>query len=609
MPSSMHLPELKFSLIRLFTHLSICLMAILFQASFTYAEGFKALDNGQTSALKTESFSTHNEFLPVTEAYKLTPQISDIDGNTKKLSLKWIIADNYYLYEERFKFRPSIELALTPSISPKGKPKFDEFAGKDMTLHYHEVSVEFVIPSTTPSFDLKITSQGCAEAGLCYPPYSENIRIDTQNNQIEKIENKPSRSVTNAQATPTVDNNLTSTEDQLWLWQALIFALLGGIILNLMPCVFPVLSIKALSLVQSEKHELKLHGLAYTLGIVLSFTAFAALLLVAKAGGEAVGWGFQLQSPGLVIALSYLFFIMGLSMTGFIQLGSSLMGAGQKLTEKSGLKGSFFTGVLAAVVASPCTAPFMGAALGFALTQPAYVCLAIFIALGLGMALPLLTLCLLPKFANNLPKPGLWMETLKEFFAFPLYISAIWLLWVLTNQAGSDTMLSTCIGAILLTFAIWIYGRPAAGLRNKIYKLFALIAILLAVFLPYQALKNWEKAKRWQTYSPQLLTELRTQGKPVFIDVTADWCITCKVNEHTSLTSPDVEAVFDELQVTTLKADWTNPNDEIKQLLQEYGRIGIPLYIWFPAGTAQKGVVLPQLLTPSIVVNALKQPK
>ncbi len=608
MPSSFRLPEFNLSQNRI-KHLACAILYfILLPASFTSAEGFKAADEASTST-KAESFTTHDDFLPVTEAYKLKAELKDLDANTKQLSLTWTIADKYYLYEERFKFRATPEVNLTPRFSPQGKPKFDEFAGKDMTLHYHEVTADFIVPSLTPAFDLKVTSQGCAEAGLCYPPYSETLHVDPTQNKVEKTANKPVPSVQSLAAPAQQQAPISEPQkDELWVWQALLFAFLGGVILNLMPCVFPVLSIKVLSLVQSHEKTIKLHGLMYTLGIVASFVGFAGLLLVAKAGGQAVGWGFQLQSPGLITALAYLFFVMGLAMSGYIQLGGSLMGVGQNLTEKSGLQGSFFTGVLAAVVASPCTAPFMGAALGFALTQPAYICLAVFIALGLGMAAPLLLLCFLPQLAERLPKPGLWMETLKEFLAFPLYISAIWLLWVLTNQGGSGLMLAACLGAVSIAFACWIYRRPAAGMARKAYICIALVALLFAIFIPYQATKTEESDERWAAYSPAVLANLRAQGKPVFIDVTADWCITCKVNERATLTHSDVEAVFDELKVTTLKADWTNSDENIKQLLQEYGRIGVPLYIWFPAGKNTKGVVLPQLLTPSIVTNALKAP-
>lgn len=605
MPSSLGSLAFNFSLHDI-KRLGLALGFVLLHASFTFAEGFNPNANANVSTMQPANFTKQDDFLPVTEAYKLNAEIRDADANTKNLRLTWTIADNYYLYEERFKFRATPEVNLTPTYSPQGKAKFDEFAGKDMTLHYHEVTVDFSIPANTAAFDLKITSQGCADAGLCYPPHSENLHVDPARNTAEAMVNNVS------EANTTVSEPQPSTADnpdQLWVWQALVFAFLGGIILNLMPCVFPVLSIKVLSLVQGHGKELKLHGLMYTLGIVASFLAFAGLLLIAKAGGQAVGWGFQLQSPGLVTALAYLFFVMGLAMAGYIQLGSSLMGVGQSLTEKSGLQGSFFTGVLAAVVASPCTAPFMGAALGFALTQPAYVCLAVFIALGLGMAIPLLLLCFLPQFTQNLPKPGLWMETLKEFFAFPLYISAIWLLWVLTNQAGSDMMLATCIGAVAIAFAFWILRRPAKGWTNKFYKILAVLALILAIFVPYNSVKNRDHDKRWQAYSPESLAEFRAQGRPVFIDVTADWCITCKVNERTTLTSKDVEAAFDELNVATLKADWTNADPQIKELLRDYGRIGVPLYVWFPAGDKQRGIVLPQILTPAIVIDAIKAKK
>src|SRR5690606_9228636 len=226
------------------------------------------------------------------------------------------------------------------------------------------------------------------------------------------------------------DKVVTSTTSP-WLPQIIFFALLGGIILNLMPCVFPVLSIKVMSLAQADRVRLPLHGWAYTAGIVVCFVAFAGALLLMRAGGEAIGWGFQLQSPLLIAALAYLIFILRLSMSGVLNIGTRWMNAGQSLTQKSGMSGSFSTGVLAALVASPCTAPFMGAALGFALTQSALVCLTVFIALGVGMALPLLLLCYLPALAQRLPQPGPWMENLKEALAFPLYLSAIWLLWVL----------------------------------------------------------------------------------------------------------------------------------------------------------------------------------
>jgi thiol:disulfide interchange protein DsbD len=490
---------------------------------------------------------------------------------------------------------------LTPTYS-EGKPKFDEFAGKNMTLHFHQVTVDFTLPADAAPFDLRITSQGCAEAGLCYPPYTESLHIDSTTNSTSAIADKSLNAATKEAAEDSTQNVET-----VWLWQALLFAALGGMILNLMPCVFPVLSIKVMSLVQADSARLRLHGWAYTLGIIACFFGFASILLIAKSGGEAIGWGFQLQSPGLITALAYLFFVMGLSMSGLVQFGTSWMGAGQSLTQKSGLTGSFFTGVLAAVVASPCTAPFMGTALGFALTQPAYVCLAVFTALGFGMALPLLLLCYIPSLANRLPKPGVWMETLKEFLAFPLYLSAIWLLWVLTNQVSSNLMAGVCVGAVAIAFACWLNNRPAEGLSLKIHKLVALIAIIVAILLPYKLLQKSTETSRWQAYSPQLLQELRDQGRPVFIDLTADWCLTCLANERVTLTQADVETAFDAQKVATLKGDWTNRDPKISELLAEYGRSGVPLYLWFPANRPGKADVLPQLLTPALVLEIINQ--
>jgi len=578
------------------------LMLMCLQIPLASAQDFGS--SPAASASTAKSFTTENSFLPVTQAYQLKAAVTDQDSATKNLRLSWTIADNYYLYQERFKFRSSPETPLAPVYSQGGKLKFDEFAGQDMTLHYHEVTVDFTLPADTIPFDLKVTSQGCAEAGLCYPPYTESLHIDPAANTATPIAN-PSK-LANAANLPA---EASVPADSAWLWQAILFAVLGGMILNLMPCVFPVLSIKVMSLVQADSTRLRLHGWVYTLGIILCFVAFASVLLIAKHGGESIGWGFQLQSPGLVTALAYLFFTMGLSMSGLLNIGTGWMGAGQSLTQKSGLTGSFFTGVLAAVVASPCTAPFMGAALGFALTQPAYVCLSVFTALGFGMALPLLLLCYLPGLAERLPKPGAWMETLKELLAFPLYLSAIWLLWVLTNQGGSSLMAGVCIGAVAIAFACWLNNRYTEGRAATFSRIIAIAAVSVALLLPYQLLQKKPATDRWQAYSSELLEELRAQGRPVFIDLTADWCLTCLANERVTLTKSEVETVFDAYKVATLKGDWTNNDPEISKLLAEYGRSGVPLYLWFPANRSGKADVLPQLLTPSLVIETITAPK
>lgn len=557
-------------------------------------------------ATKTNLNSTTNllvaqdEFLPVAEAFKPDFQIT-----SEQLVLRWIIADKYYLYEERFKFSADQNIQLTPIYSP-GLMKYDELFEGETMVHYQQVTATLDISQTQQPFTLKLEYQGCADAGLCYPPQKLNLSVDPLKLTIEE-QIATALPSANPTAAPTITPD-KPTLNSGWLLQAILLALLGGMILNLMPCVFPVLSIKVMSLASADRSRLALHGWIYTLGIVVCFVGFAIALVLARKGGEAVGWGFQLQSPSVIGALAYLFFVMGLSMSGLIHFGSSLMGAGQQLTQKSGLSGSFFTGVLAAVVASPCTAPFMGAALGFALTQPALVCIAIFAALGFGMALPLLLLCYLPALANRLPKPGAWMDNLKQLLAFPLYLSAIWLLWVYGRQTGVNGMANLCVGAVLIAFGCWLLGRNSTGTWLWLRRLTIAGSWILALALIFQAstLNNQPQQQgRWQHYTPELLADLRHQGRPVLVNLTADWCLTCLANERIALNTAAVEAVFDELNVATLKGDWTNTDPKITDLLQEYGRSGVPLYLWFPAHHSGKAIILPQLLTKEIVISAL----
>ncbi len=551
--------------------------------------------------------TAQDEFLPVDQAFVPTYSIE-----RGKLILHWAIADAYYLYEERFKFKADEGITLVPAYTP-GKMKYDELFERETMVHYHEVSASFDLAGIDKPFLLKLEYQGCADAGLCYPPQKQTLAIDP----VKALVVEQVATSTPALASPgtgeATGEALPPAAASGWLLQAMLFALAGGIILNLMPCVFPVLSIKVMSLAAADRRRLVIHGWAYTCGIVLCFVAFAIALLLARKGGEAIGWGFQLQSPGLIAALAYLFFAMGLSMSGLFHFGGRLMGAGQSLTQQSGLSGSFFTGILAAVVASPCTAPFMGAALGFALTQPALVCIAVFAALGLGMALPLLLLCYLPALAERLPRPGAWMDNLKQFLAFPLYLSAIWLLWVYGRQTSVNGMAALACGAVLIAFGCWLWGKQANGLWQWLRRLLVAGSWIFALSLPLQITASVEKpveqAGRWQAYSPRLLADLRAQKRPVFINLTADWCLTCLANERIALHTRAVENLFDELGVVTLKGDWTNADPEITQLLREYNRSGVPLYLWFPSDGGNKAQVLPQLLTPDIVINALKTGK
>ncbi|KAB1072093.1 protein-disulfide reductase DsbD family protein [Methylobacterium planeticum] len=404
-------------------------------------------------------------------------------------------------------------------------------------------------------------------------------------------------------------------EEGLSLLGAAGLAFLGGLLLNLMPCVFPVLSIKVLSLVRHSGEgpaRVRLHGLAYTAGVLAAFVGLAGLLIGLKSGGSGIGWGFQLQSPIVVAGLAYLLFGMGLSLSGVVHLGSGLAGIGDGLTRRAGLEGSFFTGVLATVVATPCTAPFMGAAVGFALTQSAAAALAIFASLGLGLALPFLLLTVFPGALRRLPRPGAWMETLKGILAFPVYATVAWLVWVLSQQVGPGGLFSALIGLVLVGFAAWIWerGRQAPTLTGRLARGLAGAALVavggLTVILDRDAAAGAaaRHAEGIEPFTQGRLDALRAEGRPVFVNLTAAWCITCQVNERTALATDAVRAALAIRGVTYLKGDWTNQNPEITRLLERHGRSGVPLYLLYGAGA--EPAILPQLLTQGTVLAALE---
>ncbi|MFY8095490.1 MAG: protein-disulfide reductase DsbD family protein [Niveispirillum sp.] len=397
---------------------------------------------------------------------------------------------------------------------------------------------------------------------------------------------------------------------------ALLLALLGGAVLNLMPCVFPVLSMKALALLRHGPGHARRHGLAYTAGVLACFAVVAGALLALRAGGAAVGWGFQLQDPLVVSILAYVMLLLGLSLSGVFTLGGSVMGVGQGLAGRDGLAGSFFTGVLATVVATPCTAPFMGTALGFAITQPWPVALSVFLALGLGMALPFLALSFSPALLRRLPRPGLWMERVKQALAFPLYASAAWLVWVLSIQAGPAALATVLTGMIVLAFAAWVYGqtRLSDGPGRTLGTVLALLALGGAVAgattaapvvapMAGSAPQNPGNADH-EPWSEARQADLLGQGKPVFINFTAAWCVTCLVNERTSLSTSAVKQALKDKGVTYLKGDWTNRDATIARVLESHGRSGVPLYLLYLPGKAEP-LVLPQILTEGTVLDAL----
>jgi|TARA_B110000902_G_scaffold267258_1_gene359605 thiol:disulfide interchange protein DsbD len=540
-------------------------------------------------APKDNIFSNQIDFLPVEKAYQIMPSIGP-----EGASFYWTIAPEYYLYKHAFKVElNNIDITNGLKIAD-GLPKTDEYFG-DVEVYYQQAMIVTPPIAAQDKLVLTVSSQGCADAGLCYPPRQQYFTISADLTTITELDRPPSSALDNSDANQ-VDTPIT-------LIIAMAMAFVGGLILNLMPCVLPVLTLKVLSFSrQTNSRQLKLQAWAYTAGVIASFVFIAALLIALKASGQAIGWGFQLQSAWFVGALVYLFFVLGLGMFGSLELGSSFMGAGQAATEQGGAKGSFFTGVLATVVASPCTAPFMGTALGFAVAQDWYTALLVFAFLGAGMAFPFLLLSYWPKLQQYLPKPGQWMERFKQFMAFPLWATAIWLLTVVTAQAGSLGMAIILCGCLLIAMAIWFKGSLGGGILKIVFAAIA-IGLLLS---PQLRLENKPIQNNLSnTYSPNRLSQLRSEGKAVFINVTADWCITCKVNEQIVLGTQEFEDAVKINDVSYIIADWTSYDPEISTLLAQYRRTGIPLYLLFPKNSTEKARVLPQLLTKDVVISAL----
>jgi thiol:disulfide interchange protein DsbD len=399
------------------------------------------------------------------------------------------------------------------------------------------------------------------------------------------------------------------------LLAALGAAFVGGLILNLMPCVFPVLSLKLIGLAQHRTHSgpMAAHGVAFAVGVILSFVLLAGLLIALQQAGSALGWGFQLQTPWVVTLLTILFFVIGLNLLGVYEFtfGSGLGNtkAADALVGKSDWRGSFGTGVLAVIVASPCTAPFMSAALGYAITQPAAIALSVFAMLGVGMAAPYLLLTLFPALLAKLPRPGRWMELFKQFMAFPMFATCVWLLWVLAQQVDAGGVALALGVLVAVSFALWSLGLAQRGAAR--FRWVALVGAVVAAMTftpiatsePVAAGSKATAGADWVEYSPQALIDLKAQGKPVFVDFTAAWCVTCQVNKRVALNTDKVRSRFADSGIVRMKADWTNRDETITRALAEFGRNGVPLYVLYDR-TGQP-TVLPELLTENTVLAAL----
>lgn len=403
---------------------------------------------------------------------------------------------------------------------------------------------------------------------------------------------------------------------------AILSAFLGGLILNCMPCVFPIISLKAFGLVRQggDPALLRREGLAFMGGSVLAMLALAGVLLALRAGGEAVGWGFQLQSPMVVALLALVMIGSALNLMGLFEIRLGLQRAGQSVSGREGLTGAALTGALAVVVATPCAGPFMAGALGFALVQPPIVGLAIFAALAVGVAAPFTALCFSPALARRLPRPGPWMATLKHALAFPMLAAAAWLVWVLDEQTGSAGLPFILGSALLLGFSAWIYGlaqrRAMSGKPARTLTLTALtgLAVIGGAFAmpgaafetparkPTVTAARDDRPIRW---SPQQVARQTAAGRPVFVDFSAAWCLTCKVNEKAVLSTPAFKEAIARTDTAFMIADSTNYDAGIEKAMSDLGRTGLPLYLVYPAGGG-KPVILPQVLTKDLAIKALE---
>lgn len=600
--------------------------------------------------------------LPPAQAFR----VEAIADGGSRLLLRVTPAKGYYLYRDKLQLR----LADAPGIR-LGRPQFPP-ARDYQDAHFGKVKVyfdqaEIPVPllregggTAARTVTLHASWQGCQDGGLCYEPMRNAFRLD--------LPAADARTRTQAVATgtptpgvaapspagsetsvPVAENAQPSTNPQpatagaaatspstnpaatppvtprarIGLIAALALALVGGLILNLMPCVLPVLSLKALSLAQSgeSREAARRHALWYTLGVLATFAVLGAVVLALRGQllEQGMGWGFQLQMPRVVAILALVVFALGLSLSGLWYANVSMPASGMAAARRGGPRGDFLTGVLAVVLATPCTAPFMGGALAYAFLAPAPLALAVFLMLGLGLALPFLLIGFVPGLARWLPKPGAWMETMKQFLAFPMYATTGWLVWVLAQQRGADAVGLWLMAAILLAMALWAWSHGRRNGRTWPLAL-ALVAFAGSAFSVHaigrvtRALPQSSAAalatsppggvESRSSYSPEALAQLRREGRPVFVNITADWCVTCKANERAVLAREGFGDALRQAGAVYMVGDHTDIDPRISAFLREHGAVGLPLYVVYPRGGGAPEV-LPTLLTPAIVRDAL----
>ncbi len=400
------------------------------------------------------------------------------------------------------------------------------------------------------------------------------------------------------------------------------FAFLGGLILNAMPCVFPMLAIKILSVLKTSEHSLtkvRMSGIAYTVGVILTFLVFAFAIIIIKNTGQSVGWGFQLQNPVFILGLSVLFVLIGFNFLGFFEVSLPSRMVPQSLQNKDGIIGEFWAGALVAIVATPCSAPFMASAIGYALSQSPLTILLVFTSLGLGLASPFLILTIFPKLSKYLPKPGNWMVLLKEIFAFPMFATSLWLFWVYGKQKGVDGVVWLLAAVVAISLFVWVLNTSHFKRRGK--WIVAILALVMTGFSINHSLDQKIKKQtgsvevddrglEWHKFSPTIVKELLDSGKKVFVDYTADWCVSCKANEKVIFSSNLVKSELIQQNFALVKADWTSEDDIITESLESFGRSGVPLYLMYGGESHNdEPLILPQLLTPDVFINHMNEIK
>ncbi|NYF21654.1 thiol:disulfide interchange protein DsbD [Xanthomonas sp. JAI131] len=554
------------------------------------------------------------------------------DGNT--LLLRFTPAPGYYLYRDRTALALEGAAGIRTGMPrwPQGRSHQDEHFG-NVVVYFDQTEVSVPLQrqrADAADATLVATFQGCQTDGICYPPMTRRVKLSLPKGKLsptDQAEVAPllvtpldsrQADASAAAAAPVTAPDAASAPDasvhnaarstapaaapQNLLW-VLLAALGGGLILNLLPCVLPILSLKVLGLAHSgESHaRARSHALWYTLGVLASFAVVGGIAVAAH-----LLWGFQLQRPGFVAVLTYLMFAMGLSLSGVFTLSANLGGLGQSLSSRSGPVGDFSTGVLACVVSSACVGPFMGLALGYAFAAPPAIGMLVFLTMGLGLALPFLLVGFIPSLAKRLPTPGPWMETLKQVLAFPMYLTAIWLLWVLGKQRGVDAVALLLVGATLLALGLWWIERArwrSHKLGLRLASLLVLLALLPVWGVTRLAPPSVTAERNTVAFSPEMLDRLRTDNRVVFVNMTADWCVTCKANERNVLSSDAFRDTLKRVDAVYMKGDWTNEDQRISAFLAEHKAVGVPLYVVYGPGAPP--TVLPPVLSQAVAEDAL----